>query len=306
MKGIILAGGSGSRLSPLTICTSKQLLPVYDKPMIFYPLSALMLAGIRDILLITTPQDQDRFKQLLGDGSEFGVRLSYMVQQEPKGIAQALLLGAGFVGDDGVTLILGDNMFYGHGLSESLMKAVNNAGQGATIFSYHVTNPKRYGVVSVDEHNRATSIEEKPTRPKSNLAVTGLYIYDNDVLDIAASITPSARGELEITDVNRVYLEKGLLRVVTMGRGIAWLDTGTPQALLEASEFVRSLQRRQGLQIACLEEIAYRKGWIDKAVLERAAVKYKNSDYGKYLNNLAEAGCLFSRPGPLAFGHAGE
>lgn len=290
MKGIILAGGSGSRLSPLTICTSKQLLPVYDKPMIFYPLSALMLAGIRDILLITTPQDQDRFKQLLGDGSEFGVRLSYMVQQEPKGIAQALLLGAGFVGDDGVTLILGDNMFYGHGLSESLMKAVNNAGQGATIFSYHVTNPKRYGVVSVDEHNRATSIEEKPTRPKSNLAVTGLYIYDNDVLDIAASITPSARGELEITDVNRVYLEKGLLRVVTMGRGIAWLDTGTPQALLEASEFVRSLQRRQGLQIACLEEIAYRKGWIDKAVLERAAVKYKNSDYGKYLNNLAEAG----------------
>jgi glucose-1-phosphate thymidylyltransferase len=290
LKGIILAGGSGSRLSPLTICTSKQLLPVYDKPMIFYPLSALMLAGIRDILVITTPQDQDRFKQLLGDGSEFGVRLSYMVQQEPKGIAQALLLGADFVGDDGVTLILGDNMFYGHGLSESLMKAVNNAGQGATIFSYHVTNPKRYGVVSVDENNRATSIEEKPAKPKSNLAVTGLYIYDNDVLDIAASITPSARGELEITDVNRVYLERGLLRVVTMGRGIAWLDTGTPQALLEASEFVRSLERRQGLQIACLEEIAYRKGWIDKDGLERAAVKYKNSDYGKYLNNLAKAG----------------
>lgn len=290
LKGIILAGGSGSRLAPLTVCTSKQLLPVYDKPMIFYPLSTLMLAGIQDILIITTPHDQDRFRHLLGDGSNYGIRLSYMVQDEPKGIAQALVLGADFVGDDSVTLILGDNMFYGHGLPESLMRAVNQSEPGATIFSYHVTNPKRYGVVSVGPDNRAVSIEEKPDKPKSNLAVTGLYIYDNDVLEIASSISPSARGELEITDVNRIYLERGRLNVVTMGRGIAWLDTGTPQALLEASEFVRSLERRQGLQIACLEEIAFHKNWIDRGDLLAAAKRYKNSDYGKYLGNLAKAG----------------
>ncbi len=287
MKGIILAGGSGSRLAPLTNCTSKQLLPVYDKPMIFYPLSSLMLAGIRDVLIITTPHDQDRFQQLLGDGSQFGVRLSYMIQPEPKGIAQALVLGADFIGDDSVALILGDNLFYGNGLSEILMNAVSNASKGATIFSYHVTNAKRYGVVTVDDDGRATSIEEKPAAPRSNLAVTGLYIYDNNVIEIASRITPSARGELEITDVNRAYLEDGLLRVVTLGRGIAWLDTGTPQALLEASEFVRSLERRLGLQIACLEEIAYRKGWIDRAGLTRASTRYANSDYGKYLGNLA-------------------
>ncbi|WP_297732612.1 glucose-1-phosphate thymidylyltransferase RfbA [uncultured Maricaulis sp.] len=289
MKGIILAGGSGSRLAPLTNCTSKQLLPVYDKPMIFYPLSSLMLAGIQDVLIITTPHDQDRFQHLLGDGSQIGMRLSYMIQPEPKGIAQALILGAEFIGDDSVALILGDNLFYGNGLSEILMNAVSHASNGATIFSYHVTNAKRYGVVTVDDEGRATSIEEKPAAPKSNLAVTGLYIYDNDVIEIASRITPSARGELEITDVNRAYLDKGLLRVETLGRGIAWLDTGTPQALLEASEFVRSLERRLGLQIACLEEIAYRKGWIDQACLMRASTRYANSDYGKYLGNLARA-----------------
>jgi len=289
LKGIILAGGSGSRLAPLTNCTSKQLLPVYDKPMIFYPLSSLMLAGIQDVLIITTPHDQDRFQHLLGDGSQIGMRLSYMIQPEPKGIAQALILGAEFIGDDSVALILGDNLFYGNGLSEILMNAVSHASNGATIFSYHVTNAKRYGVVTVDDEGRATSIEEKPAAPKSNLAVTGLYIYDNDVIEIASRITPSARGELEITDVNRAYLDKGLLRVETLGRGIAWLDTGTPQALLEASEFVRSLERRLGLQIACLEEIAYRKGWIDQACLMRASTRYANSDYGKYLGNLARA-----------------
>lgn len=286
MKGIILAGGSGSRLAPLTTCTSKQLLPVFDKPMIYYPLSVLMLAGINDILMITTPHDQPRFQELLGDGSRFGIRLSYVVQPKPEGLAQAFILGADFVGNDRVTLILGDNLFYGHGLSDILKAEVRNDRPGATIFSYRVNDPARYGVVTIDTDGRATHIEEKPAAPRSDQAVTGLYVYDNSVLDIARSIEPSARGELEITDVNRAYLDRGDLRVVPMGRGIAWLDTGTAQALLEASEFVRSLQHRQGLQIACLEEIAFRNGWIDRAALQAAADYAPASEYGQYLNRL--------------------
>lgn len=288
MKGIILAGGSGSRLSPLTLGISKQLLPIFDKPMIYYPLSALMLAGIRDILIITTPEDHNRFQRVLGDGSTFGVNLTYTVQPEPKGLAQAFILGKDFVGSDPVTLILGDNLFYGHGFSNLLQAAVADVSDGATVFSYHVNDPERYGVVEVDENGNAISIEEKPTNPKSNLAVTGLYVYDNSVLEIANTIEPSARGELEITDINKTYMERGLLRVQRIGRGIAWLDTGTAEALLEAAEFVRSLQYRQGLQIACLEEIAFRNGWIDRNQLSAAAAKYRASEYGTYIRHLAD------------------
>ncbi|WP_417478097.1 glucose-1-phosphate thymidylyltransferase RfbA [Maricaulis sp.] len=287
MKGIVLAGGSGTRLWPLTLCTSKQLLPVYDKPMIYYPLSVLMLAGIRDILIITTPDDQPRFRQLLGDGSQFGIRLSYVVQPSPQGLAQAFLLDEDFIGDEPVTLILGDNLFYGHGFDELVRKAAS-VTTGATIFTYHVNKPRRYGVVVLDENGVPVAIDEKPLEPRSNLAVTGLYVYDNDVIEIARSIRPSARGELEITDVNRAYMERGDLRVEKLGRGIAWLDTGTPQALLEASEYVRSLERRQGLQIACLEETAYLNGWIDRAELQRSAQRFASSDYGKYLAKLLE------------------
>lgn len=286
MKGIILAGGSGTRLGPLTVSTSKQLLPVYDKPMIYYPLSVLMLAGIREILIITTPQDQSRFRELLGDGSQYGISLEYTVQAEPKGLAEAFLLGRDFVGEDRVSLILGDNLFYGHGLTETLRSAAENPSPGATIFAYHVNRPQRYGVVTLDREGRPLDIEEKPANPTSNKAVTGLYIYDNTVLDIAREIRPSARGELEITDVNRVYLRNGLLNVVELGRGIAWLDTGTSQALLEASEFVRSLQRRQGLQIACLEEIAYTNRWIAREAIEKAEARFRKSDYGNYISRL--------------------
>ena len=287
VKGIVLAGGSGTRLWPLTVSTSKQLLPVYDKPMIYYPLSVLMLAGIRDILIITTPQDQDRFRQLLGDGGQLGVRLSYVAQPSPQGLAQAFLLDEEFIGDGPVTLILGDNLFYGHGFDELLRRATASTS-GATIFTYQVNKPQRYGVVVLDSGGRPVSIEEKPNEPRSNLAVTGLYVYDNDVVEIARSIRPSARGELEITDVNRAYMERGDLRVERLGRGIAWLDTGTPQALLEASEYVRSLERRQGLQIACLEEIAFVNRWIDRDELARSAQRFAKSDYGKYIAKLLE------------------
>ena len=289
MKGIILAGGSGTRLAPLTLATSKQLLPVYDKPMIYYPLSVLMLAGIKDILIITTPDDIGRFQSLLGDGAQFGIQLSYVAQPRPEGLAQAFILGEDFIGSDPVTLILGDNLFYGHGLPDTVRAVVEAREPGATIFSYHVNNPRRYGVVSLDDQGRPVDIEEKPEQPKSNYAVTGLYVYDNAVIDIAKSIRPSSRGELEITDVNRTYLEQGDLRVAQLGRGTAWLDTGTAQALLEASEFVRSLQRRQGLQIACLEEIAYRNDWIDLAVLNAAEARYRNSEYGEYLSRLLKS-----------------
>ena len=284
----MLAGGSGTRLWPLTLCTSKQLLPVYDKPMIYYPLSVLMLAGIRDILIITTPDDQERFRQLLGDGSRFGVRLSYVAQPSPQGLAQAFLLDEDFIGDGPVTLILGDNMFYGHGFDE-IVRGGASPTSGATIFTYHVNKPQRYGVVVLDADGKPIAIDEKPEELRSNLAVTGLYVYDNDVVEIARSIRPSARGELEITDVNRAYMERGDLRVQKLGRGVAWLDTGTPQALLEASEYVRSLERRQGLQIACLEEIGYRNGWIARAELRQSAERFANSDYGKYLAKLLES-----------------
>jgi len=283
----VLAGGSGTRLWPLTLCTSKQLLPVYDKPMIYYPLSVLMLAGIRDILIITTPEDQPRFRQLLGDGAQFGIRLSYVVQPSPQGLAQAFLLDEDFIGDEPVTLILGDNLFYGDGF-DGLVRKAATVTTGATIFTYHVNKPQRYGVVVLDENGRPVSIDEKPEEPRSNLAVTGLYLYDSDVVEIARSIRPSARGELEITDVNRAYMERGDLRVQQLGRGVAWLDTGTPQALLEASEYVRSLERRQGLQIACLEEIAFLNHWIERDELQRSAKRFANSDYGKYLAKLLQ------------------
>jgi glucose-1-phosphate thymidylyltransferase len=263
------------------------LLPIYDKPMIYYPLSVLMLAGIREILIVTTPDDQSRFKALLGDGSQLGIELSYVVQPNPAGLAQAFLLGESFIGSDPVTLILGDNLFNGDGFDALLRKVVIPA-PGATIFTYHVSTPQRYGVIVLDEAGRPVSIEEKPSAPRSNLAVTGLYVYDNDVVEIAHSIRPSARGELEITDVNRAYLERGDLRVEQLGRGIAWLDTGTPSALLEASEYVRSLEQRQGLQIACLEEVAFSNGWIDEATLAEAARRFSNSDYGQYLVKVVE------------------
>jgi glucose-1-phosphate thymidylyltransferase len=282
MKGIILAGGTGSRLYPVTTVVSKQLLPVFDKPMIYYPLSTLMLAGIRDILVISTPQDRPLFERLLGDGSEIGLRFSYAVQDSPRGLADAFIVGRAFVGDDSVALVLGDNIFYGHGLPEMLKKASSRKA-GATVFGYVVNTPEQYGVIELDQNARALSIEEKPKHPKSNVAVTGLYFYDNDVLDIAASIKPSARGEIEITDVNNAYLRRGDLFVEVLGRGFAWLDTGTHASLVEASHFVQILEQRQGVRIACPEEIALRQGYISLAEFRRTAQKTAKSSYGEYL-----------------------
>lgn len=287
MKGIILAGGSGTRLHPMTHVTSKQLLPVYDKPMVYYPLTTLMLAGIRDILLISTPQDVPNFQRLLGDGSQWGLSISYAEQPHPGGLAQAYIIGADFVAGERSCLILGDNIFYGHGLPE-LMKVAVDRPRGATVFGYHVTDPERYGIVAFDEKMRARSIEEKPTAPKSNWAVTGLYFYDEDAPHIAAGLTPSARGELEITDLNKTYLERGTLSVEIMGRGYAWLDTGTPDSLIEAAEFVKTLEKRQGFKIACPEEVAWRLGFIDDAGLSAAAHKHGKSAYGAYLYKLLQ------------------
>ncbi|RMH64460.1 MAG: glucose-1-phosphate thymidylyltransferase [Calditrichaeota bacterium] len=287
MKGIILAGGSGTRLHPATKSVSKQLLPVYDKPMIYYPLSTLMLAGIRDILIITTPQDQEQFQRLLGNGHDWGIEISYAVQPRPEGLAQAFIIGADFVGQDRVALILGDNIFFGHGLPEKLTLA-QQTETGATVFGYYVKDPERYGVVAFDEKGRVRSIEEKPVNPQSNYAVTGLYFYDNEVLDIARHIRPSARGELEITDVNKVYLEKNALNVQLLGRGYAWLDTGTHASLVDATLFIKTIEDRQGLKIGCVEEVAFRMGFIDGNRLEKLAQPMLKSGYGQYLMDLLE------------------
>mgnify|MGYP002622037279 CR=1 FL=1 len=284
-KGIVLAGGAGTRLHPITLGTSKQLLPVYDKPMIYYPVSVQMLAGIRDILIISTPQHLDAYRDVLGDGSQFGVRFSYEVQERPEGLAQAFLIGADFIGEDNVCLVLGDNIFYGQHFSDMLRAAAARA-TGATVFSYHVTDPERFGVVEFDSNGLAISIEEKPAKPKSPYAVTGLYFYDRDVVEIAKNVKPSARGELEITDVNRAYLERGDLNVTVLGRGFAWLDTGTHDSLLEAAQFVQTIEHRQGLKIACLEEIAYHKGWISATELELQAKSLNKTGYGDYLQKV--------------------
>lgn len=287
MKGIILAGGSGTRLYPITRAVSKQLLPVYDKPMIYYPLSALMLAGIREILLITTPQDQEQFERLLGTGSKLGLDLQYAVQPNPDGLAQAFIIGREFVGDDSVALVLGDNIFYGHGLPDDLRRASTRLS-GATIFAYQVRDPERYGVVEFDANGQAISLEEKPANPRSSWAVTGLYFYDNRVIEIASQLKPSDRGELEITDVNRAYLEDGLLHVERLGRGIAWLDTGTHESLQQASSFIQALQDRQGLSVACVEEIAFKMGYISADEVRALAETMKNNGYGKYLLHMLE------------------
>ncbi|MGB1457741.1 MULTISPECIES: glucose-1-phosphate thymidylyltransferase RfbA [Spongiibacter] len=287
MKGIVLAGGSGTRLHPITKGVSKQLLPVYDKPMIYYPLSVLMLAGIRDILIITTPEDQSSFQRLLGDGSDFGIHLSYAVQAKPEGLAQAFIIGEQFIGNDSVCLVLGDNIFYGQGFRPMLESAAAR-GKGATVFGYQVKDPQRFGVVEFDEQRRALSIEEKPQKPKSHFAVTGLYFYDNDVVDIAKQIEPSERGELEITCINNAYLERGDLQVELLGRGFAWLDTGTHDSLLAAAHFVETIESRQGYKIACLEEIAYFRGWLSNADIERLGQSLGKSGYGDYLLSLLE------------------
>jgi len=287
MKGIILAGGSGTRLYPITQVLSKQLLPVYDKPMIYYPLSTLMLAGVRDILIISTPQDAPLFEQLLGDGRRWGIRLSYAVQPSPDGLAQAFLIGRAFIGDDSVALVLGDNIFYGHGLTEKLRTAAARTS-GATVFGYRVSDPERYGVVSFDRDFRATSIEEKPRQPRSDWAVTGLYFYDNDVIDIATGVTPSALGELEITDVNRAYLERGDLTVERLGRGFAWLDAGTHDSLVESAAFVQSIEKRQGQRIAIPEAIAFHNGWISREALVEQGDLMRKNGYGAYLRRVAE------------------
>ncbi|MBD9132986.1 glucose-1-phosphate thymidylyltransferase RfbA [Bifidobacterium bifidum] len=290
MKGIILAGGSGTRLYPLTTVTSKQLLPVYDKPMIYYPLSVLMMAGIRDILIISTPKDLPNFERLLGDGSHYGVRFSYKVQPSPDGLAQAFLLGEEFIAGEPCALVLGDNIFYGNGLGTTLRKAVAKAesGEGASVFGYYVDDPERYGVVEFDEDKKAVSIEEKPSHPKSHYAVTGLYFYDEHVVEYAKQVKPSPRGELEITDLNRMYLDAGMLNVRTLGRGYAWLDTGTMDSLFEAGEFVRTVQRAQGLPIAIVEEIAYENGWITRDQLMESAERYGKSPYGQHLKGIAD------------------
>lgn len=289
MKGIILAGGAGTRLYPLTMVTSKQLLPVYDKPMIYYPLSTLMLAGISDILIISTPEDTPRFGYLLGDGRQFGIQLSYKIQPSPDGLTQAFLLGEEFIGDDCCAMILGDNIFYGNGLSDMLRSAVINAENGcATVFGYYVNDPQRFGVVEFDDKGHVISLEEKPLEPKSKYAITGLYFYDNRVVELAKRVKPSARGELEITDLNRLYLEEGALNVKLLGRGFAWLDTGTMDSLVDAADFVRMIEQRQGIKISAPEEIAYRNGWVDKEALMMSATRYGKSPYGHHLKAVAE------------------
>lgn len=290
MKGIILAGGSGTRLYPLTMVTSKQLLPVYDKPMIYYPMAVLMNAGIREILIISTPQDISRFEDLLGDGHQFGVHLSYAVQPSPDGLAQAFLIGEEFIGNDSVAMVLGDNIFAGHGLRKRLKAALNNAenGKGATIFGYYVDDPERFGIVEFDQNGKAVSIEEKPEVPKSNYCVTGLYFYDNNVVEYAKSLKPSKRGELEITDLNRIYLEKGILNVELLGQGFTWLDTGTHESLADATNFVKTVETHQHRKIGCLEEIAYLNGWISKEVLLEMSELYKKNQYGQYLKDVVD------------------
>ncbi len=299
MKGIVLAGGSGTRLYPLTMITSKQLLPIYDKPMVYYPLSALMLAGIRDILIISTPHDLPNFERLLGDGSQYGIKLSYKVQPSPDGLAQAFILGEEFIGNDSCAMVLGDNIFYGNGFSRLLKSAVENAEKNsrASVFGYYVEDPERFGVVEFDASGKAISIEEKPKEPKSNYAVTGLYFYDNRVVEYAKGLKPSARGELEITDLNRIYLENGELDVQLLGRGFAWLDTGTMDSLLEAGEFVQMVEKRQGIQISAIEEIAYINGWITKEQLIASAERYGKSSYGKHLRAVAEGKIIVSKKG---------